>query len=81
LSKPRDRAALEMLRHIWPIHFPLGRAYSDQQALLAFRDAFAMADEWVRIGELSQPELAAIGQSKPPPAVPAAEAVVEGETK
>jgi hypothetical protein len=77
LSKPRDRAALEMLRLIWPIHFH-NRAYSDAQAQAAFRDAHAMADEWIRIGSLSQPELAAIGQP-PPPAVPAAEAVVEGE--
>jgi hypothetical protein len=77
LSKPRERAALELLKYLWPIHFPIGRAYNDAQATLCFRDAHTMADEWVRVSELQPADLAALGMPK----APAADAVVEEEAK
>jgi hypothetical protein len=76
LEKVRNAAALQLLGHIWDIHFPKGKGFNDDQFRLLCRDSLVLADVFLGVASLPQHELLKVVQAKPPPA-PAAEQTVE----
>ncbi len=72
MSSRRD-LAVEIMKQIWDIHFPKGRAFSDGQFRLLCRDSFILADLFNDVGNLSKENLVKLGQPQPeaPEASPA----------